>query len=208
MASKKNIPEINASSQADIAFTVLIFFLVVSTMDVDTGLMRTLPPMPDDQVKNLEDIKIKERNILKVLVSRNGNIMVGLGDEPYREIALDNLKKEAKDFVLNSENSEKLPEKKNTDFDLPTRSPKYGSRLTYPVSMGVISLQCEKSTLYEPYLQVQNELTIAFNEIRDRLSNDVWGRSFKELSAKESEVITKAIPVKISEAEPREDSKK
>ena len=76
MASKKNIPEINASSQADIAFTVLIFFLVVSTMDVDTGLMRTLPPMPDDKVQNKEDIKIKERNILKVLVSKKGQIMV------------------------------------------------------------------------------------------------------------------------------------
>ena len=103
MASKKNIPEINASSQADIAFTVLIFFLVVSTMDVDTGLMRTLPPMPDDKVENKEDIKIKERNILKVLVSRSGNIMVGLGDEQYKEIALNELKDKAKDFGIYSE---------------------------------------------------------------------------------------------------------
>ena len=203
MASKKNIPEINASSQADIAFTVLIFFLVVSTMDVDTGLMRTLPPMPDDNVENKEDIKIKERNILKVLVSRSGNIMVGLGDEQYKEIALNELKDKAKDFVLNVKNDEKLPEKKDTDFKLPD-----GGTWTYPVSSGVISLQCEKSTQYEPYLQVQNELTIAFNEIRDEVSMNKFNKLFKDLSAAESEVITKAIPMKISEAEPREDNKK
>ena len=203
MASKKNIPEINASSQADIAFTVLIFFLVVSTMDVDTGLMRTLPPMPDDKVQNKEDIKIKERNILKVLVSKKGQIMVGLGDEPYSEIALDDLKDKAKDFVLNSKNSDKLPEKKDTDFTLPN-----GKKWTYPVSLGVISLQCEKSTQYEPYLQVQNELTIAFNEIRNEVSMKTFGQEFNKLEPKQSEIITKAIPVKISEAEPREDAKK
>ena len=203
MAGKKNIPEINDSSQADIAFTVLIFFLVVSTMDVDTGLMRTLPPMPDDKVENKEDIKIKERNILKVLVSRSGNIMVGLGDEQYKEIALTELKDKAKDFVLNVKNDDKLPEKKDTDFKLPD-----GKTWTYPVSSGVISLQCEKSTQYEPYLQVQNELTIAFNEIRDEVSMNKFNKLFKDLSAAESEVITKAIPMKISEAEPREDNKK
>ena len=68
MAKNKNIPEINASSQADIAFTVLIFFLVVSTMDIDTGLVRMLPPMADPKVKQ-EDIKVKERNLLLVFVS-------------------------------------------------------------------------------------------------------------------------------------------
>ena len=74
MASKKNIPEINASSQADIAFTVLIFFLVVSTMDIDTGIVRVLPPMADPKVKQ-EDIKVKERNLLLVFVAGSGNIM-------------------------------------------------------------------------------------------------------------------------------------
>ena len=76
MAKKKNIPEINASSQADIAFTVLIFFLVVSTMDVDTGIVRVLPPMPDPNVKQ-EDIKVKERNLFLVYVSGSGQIMAG-----------------------------------------------------------------------------------------------------------------------------------
>ena len=76
MAKNKKIPEINASSQADIAFTVLIFFLVVSTMDVDTGIVRVLPPMPDPNVKQ-EDIKVKERNLLLIFVSGSGQLMAG-----------------------------------------------------------------------------------------------------------------------------------
>ena len=76
MAKSKKIPEINASSQADIAFTVLIFFLVVSTMDVETGIVRVLPPMPDPNVKQ-EDIKVKERNLFLVFVSGSGQLMAG-----------------------------------------------------------------------------------------------------------------------------------
>ena len=188
----------NRSNLYSIA-VILLFFLVASTMNIDTGLMRTLPPMPDDKVENKEDIKIKERNILKVLVSRSGNIMVGLGDEQYQEIALDDLKVKAKNFILNIDNDDKLPEKKNADFKLPN-----GTTWTYPVSLGVISLLCTKFTPYEQYLQVQNELTRAFNEIRDEVSKEVYGKPFNELTSEESEVITKAVPMKISEAEPRE----
>ena len=161
--------------------------------------MRVLPPMPDETIENMECFKIKERNILKILVNESGNIVVAIGDEQYKEIALTELKDKAKDFVLNVKNDEKLPEKKDTDFTLPD-----GKTWTYPVSSGVISLQCEKSTQYEPYLQVQNELTRAFNEIRDEVSKEVWGKPFNELTSEESEVITKAVPMKISEAEPRE----
>lgn len=157
--------------------------------------MRALPPLPDD----MEDLKIKDRNILKVLVSKKGQIMVGLGDEPYSEIALDDLKDKAKNFILNVDNDDKLPEKKDTDFKLSN-----GTTWTYPVSLGIISLQCNKSTPYELYLQVQNELTRAFNEIRDEVSMKTFGQEFKELEPNHSEIISKAIPMKISEAEPRE----
>ena len=68
---KRKIQEINAGSMADIAFLLLIFFLVATTMNVDTGLVRVLPPMPDPNVKQ-EDIKVKERNLFPVLVAGNG----------------------------------------------------------------------------------------------------------------------------------------
>ncbi|MBQ5647729.1 MAG: biopolymer transporter ExbD [Alistipes sp.] len=192
MASKKNIPEINASSQADIAFTVLIFFLVVSTMDVDTGIVRVLPPMADPNMKQ-EDIKVKERNLLLVFVSGSGNLMAG-----GKVVTLDALRDRAKEFILNPNNDSSLPEKKNEVIDMPD-----GSKWTYPVSEGVISLQNTRDTSYERYIEVQNALTRAYNEVRDDLATQKFGKSFDDLTDDERKVITKAIPMKISEAEPR-----
>ena len=192
MAKNKKAPEINASSQADIAFTVLIFFLVVSTMDIDTGIVRVLPPMADPNVKQ-EDIKVKERNLLLVFVSGSGNIMAG-----GKVISLNALKDKAKEFILNPLDDKDLPEKKPTDIEMPD-----GSKWTYPVSEGVISLQNTRDTSYQRYIQVQNELTRAFNEVRDEVAMAKFGKKFADLEEAERKVITKAIPMKISEAEPR-----
>ena len=71
---KRKTPDINAGSQADIAFLLLIFFLVATTMNTDTGLARMLPPLPPEDQKQ-EDIKVKQRNLFLVLVSRSGSIM-------------------------------------------------------------------------------------------------------------------------------------
>ena len=87
-----------------------------------------------------------------------------------------------------------LPEKLDTEIDL------IGS---YPVSQGVISLQNDRGTSYNKYIMVQNELTRAFNEVRNEVSLQKFGRSFAELDEKEREAITKAVPLKISEAEPK-----
>ena len=192
MAKSKKIPEINASSQADIAFTVLIFFLVVSTMDIDTGIVRVLPPMADPNVKQ-EDIKVKERNLLLVFVSGSGNIMAG-----GKVISLNALKDKAKEFILNPLDDKDLPEKKETEIEMPD-----GSKWVYPVSEGVISLQNTRDTDYQVYIKVQNELTRAFNEVRDEVSMMKFGKKFADLDKPEGSVITKAVPLKISEAEPR-----
>ena len=192
MAKNKKAPEINASSQADIAFTVLIFFLVVSTMDIDTGIVRMLPPMADPNVKQ-EDIKVKERNLLLVFVAGSGNIMAG-----GKVISLDALKEKAKEFILNPLDDKDLPEKKPTDIEMPD-----GSKWPFPVSEGVISLQNTRDTSYQRYIQVQNELTRAFNEVRDEVAMAKFGKKFADLDEAERKVITKAIPMKISEAEPR-----
>ena len=192
MAKNKKIPEINASSQADIAFTVLIFFLVVSTMDVDTGIVRVLPPMPDPNVKQ-EDIKVKERNLFLVFVSGSGQLMAG-----GQVMDLSRLKDKAKEFILNPHNDENLPEKKDQTIDMPD-----GTKWTFPVSEGVISLQNTRDTDYQVYIRVQNELTRAFNEVRDEVAMFKFGKKFSDLVEEERKVITKAVPLKISEAEPR-----
>lgn len=189
---KRKIQEINAGSMADIAFLLLIFFLVATTMNVDTGLVRVLPPMPDPNVKQ-EDIKVKERNLFPVLVAGNGTIMA-----KGEQIDIRRLKDKAKEFVLNPLDDENLPEKEVKELELPD-----GSMWAYPISQGVISLQTTRDTNYQVYIMVQNELTRAFNEIRDEVAMRKFGAKFADLTEDQRNVVTKAVPLKISEAEPR-----
>ncbi len=193
---KRKVQEINAGSMADIAFLLLIFFLVATTMNVDTGLVRMLPPMPPENQKQ-EDIKVKERNLFLVLVSGSGNIMVGTPN--HQEITdLRQIKDRTKEFVLNPMDDENLPEKKDTEIELAD-----GSKWVYPESQGVVSLQTDRNTDYQVYIQVQNELTRAFNEVRDEVAMQKFGKKFSELEKVDRDVVSKAVPMKISEAEPR-----
>ncbi|MFI3278103.1 MAG: biopolymer transporter ExbD [Rikenellaceae bacterium] len=191
--NKRAGQEINAGSTADIAFLLLIFFLVATTMNVDTGLVRMLPPLPEDEDKQ-EDIKVKERNILLVFVSGNGNIMAG-----GEQIDIHKLMEKTTEFILNPMDAENLPEKQVKEFDLPD-----GSKWSYPVSSGVVSLQTTRDTGYQVYIMVQNELTRAFNGVRDQVAMRKFGKPYADLEKDYRDVITKAIPLKISEAEPRQ----
>ncbi len=192
----RKTPEVRADSQADIAFLLLIFFLVATTMNTDTGLARMLPPMPPENQKQ-EDVKVKERNLMLVLVSGSGQIMAGI---PGRQeiIPLQQLKEKTKEFVLNTYDDENLPEKVNKEIELPD-----GSKWTYPVSEGVVSLQTTRDTDYRSYIMVQNELTRAFNEVRDEVAMSKFGNKFMDLSEDERKAISTAVPLKVSEAEPR-----
>ena len=195
--NKRKTPDINASSQADIAFLLLVFFLVATTMNTDKGLIRQLPPMPPEDVK-VEDQKQKERKVLWVFVNGAGQLMVA--DEM---IDIRQLKDRAKEFVLNVNDDESMPEKEDEEIEMPD-----GSKWVYPVSKGVISLQTTRDTGYETYIMVQNELTRVFNEIREDVSMQKFGKPFGELAEDERKVITTAVPQKISEAEPRKAIKK
>lgn len=181
---------------ADIAFLLLIFFLVATTMNVDTGLARMLPPMPPEN-QQTEDIKVKERNLFLVLVNGSGQIMAGVQNR-QEFIDLRQLKDRTKEFILNPMGDENLPEMKEEEFELPD-----GSKWVYPVSQGVVSLQTTRDTDYQAYIMVQNELTRAFNEVRDEVSMRKFGSKFADLNEAERKVITTAVPNKISEAEPR-----
>lgn len=185
---KRKIQEINAGSMADIAFLLLIFFLVATTMNVDTGIQRVLPAMPDPNQPQ-DAIDVKKRNLMLIFVSKFDNIMAG-----GEGVDITQLKEKAKNFILNPAKDENLPESEMTKIDL------VGD---YPVSKGVISLQNDRGTSYNLYIMVQNELTRAFNEIRDEVSQERFGRNFADLPEDQRNAIQKAIPLKISEAEPR-----
>ena len=194
---KRKVQEINAGSMADIAFLLLlIFFLVATTMNVDTGLTRMLPPIPPEN-QQTEDVKVKERNVLLVLINGAGQIMAGIQGQ-QELIDLRQLKEKTKEFILNPYDLETMPEKKDEEIELPD-----GSKWTYAVSQGVVSLQTTRDTNYQAYIMVQNELTRAFNEVRDEVSMRKFGSKFADLNEAERKVITTAVPNKISEAEPR-----
>ena len=183
--AKRTSPEINAGSMADIAFLLLIFFLVTTTMDVDSGITRRLPPI----VESVEDIKIKERNVMNVLVNKDDRLLVN-----GRVGNIKTLKDEAKRFMTPNPDNPNSPETELKTFDL--IGPIY-------VSKGVISLKNDRGTSYEMYINVQNELARAFNEIKDELSMLKFGVRFANLvSESQIKAINDAVPVRISEAEP------
>ena len=193
---KRKIQEINAGSMADIAFLLLIFFLVATTMNTDTGLVRMLPPMPPEDQKQ-EDIKVKERNLFLVFINGRGDVMAGASGK-QEPIDLHQLTERTKEFIVNPMDDENLPEKVNRDIELPD-----GSKWVYPVSEGVVSLQTTRDTGYQAYIMVQNELTRAFNEVRDDVAQRKFGAKFSELNEDQRNAVSKAVPLKISEAEPR-----
>ncbi len=182
---------------ADIAFLLLIFFLVATTMNVDTGLARNLPPMPPEDQKT-EDMKVKVRNLLPVLVNGRGDILVGRTGE-QQIVPIEQLRERAAEFILNAADDENQPEKEEQTFDLPD-----GSKWTFGVSKGVLSLQTTKETQYQAYIHVQNELTRAINGIRDEVAMAKFGKPFMELSEELRGIVAKAVPMSISEAEPKD----
>ena len=107
---KRKVPDINSSSTADIAFLLLIFFLITTSMDTDRGLARRLPPPPEQNQKN-DDIKLKERNVLQVFLNMNDQLMCG---NDY--ITTDQLRAKAKEFIANPYNDETKPEKHAKDI--------------------------------------------------------------------------------------------
>lgn len=193
---KRKTPDINAGSQADIAFLLLIFFLVATTMNTDTGIARMLPPLPPEDQQQ-EEIKVKERNLFLVFINGRGDIMAGASGK-QEPIALSQLKDRAKEFIVNPMDDENLPERTDKEIELAD-----GSKWVYPVSEGVISLQTTRDTNYQSYIMVQNELTRAFNEVRDEVAIRKFGTKYTELNEDQRNAVAKAVPLKISEAEPR-----
>jgi len=184
----RKIPEIPAASLADIAFMLLIFFLVTTTMDVDSGLERRLPQWVDkDQLD--DDAEIKERNVFVVLVNRNNDLLV---ENEYANI--DDLRERAKEFMANPYDEEDLPEKE------PQEIPYFGEVM---VTKGVISLRNDLDTRYGTYLAVQNELVGAINDLREELAKEKWGKSYDDLEREQQNAVRKIYPSRISEAEPK-----
>ena len=197
---KRKVPGLNGSSLADISFILLIFFLITTSMDTDTGLVRRLPQPPDPNQQE-EDVKVKGRNVLVVQVNMNNEILYYYGDEAKRVTVSDvqpaDLRKVAKEFIANPENKANMPEFHPADPPLPLLG-------AYPITKNhIISVQTDRSTKYDVYYQNQNELMAAYNELRDEFAREKFGKYFRDLTEDERLAVTGVYPMKISEAEPK-----
>ena len=199
--AKRSAPEVNAGSMADIAFLLLIFFLVTTTIEKDSGLNRKLPPMEED----VEPQIIKQRNIFTVLLNGKDQLLV---EEELMEIK--DLRAAAIEFLDNNGDGTCTyckGVKNSSSSDNPDKA--------------IISLKNDRETTYATYISVQNELVAAYNELRNRefaRLNPNIGISYVEadliysdprtsaddkISLKEKlDVVKLLYPQKLSEAEP------
>ncbi len=186
---KRKVPDINSSSTADIAFLLLIFFLITTSMDTDKGLARRLPPPPENIEQDKED-KVKQRNVLQVFLNMYDQLMVN-----GEVINVIQLKEKAKEFIQNKADSENLPELVSKEVEF------FGPVMV--TEKHVISLQNDRSSSYQAYIKVQNELVAAYNELRNELAEQKFGKKYSELDEEQQKAIREIYPQKISEAEPK-----
>jgi biopolymer transport protein ExbD len=202
--AKRAAPEVNAGSMADIAFLLLIFFLVTTTIETDSGINRKLPPT--DEI--VDPPIIKERNIFTVVVNKDNRLLV---EEDIMELS--ELRQAAMDFLDNGGGTDEEAcnycqgKKDPSSSDNPEKA--------------IISLKNDRETSYKVYIAVQNELVAAYNDLRDReyaKLGDVSGLTYREAQKRYNDPRTTAdekqrlkpnldevkvrFPQKLSEAEP------
>lgn len=202
--ARRSTPEVNAGSMADIAFLLLIFFLVTTTIEKDKGIARQLPPIEDV----IDDPPIiKQKNLFIVNVNRNDQLLV---EEELMDVK--DLRQAAINFLDNGGAPASSPE--YCSFCRGKRSPRSSDNW----EKAVISVQNDRLTSYKMYIIVQNELVAAYNYLRNRESQRLYGWKFTEMKRdvdegnyngnveamrEKLESIQKLIPLKLSEAEPK-----
>jgi biopolymer transport protein TolR len=176
MSRRKGAPEVNAGSMADIAFLLLIFFLVTTTIETDAGLDRMLPPIePPDT-----DVVIKQKNIFVVNINKYGQLLV---EEQLMDIR--DLRAAAIAFLDNGGSPTGTPEYCNYCKG------KRDEKSSDSPQKAIISLKNDRETTYSTYITVQNELVAAYNDLRNREAKRLYGRDFIEM---ESEYLNPETP--------------
>ena len=185
--SKRKTPGLNTGAMSDISFLLLTFFLLTSSINTEQGIPRKLPPPKTEDTQD-KKVDINKRNVLNVLVNFRDEISVN-GDV----IVIGDLKSRAKEFFANPSNDPSLPEKVSKPID---------GIGDFPVSKGVVSLTNDQGTSYHMYVQVQNELQRAVNELRNETALQYFGKKYDALDSAAQRAVSTAIPMNISEAPP------
>ena len=186
----KKPPTLNAMQTADMAFIMLCFFMMVTTMGSEFGLIRQLPPWVEHNPNDKGD-KVNERNVLVVRINAQNALMV---NGQYMEMA--QLRARTKEFFDINNTGSNFPEKETVEI------PYVGSISVNRTA--IVSLQNDRGTAYRTYIQAQNELSAAINELRDEFSLQRFAARYENLTPEQQDVIGNQIyKMAISEAEPR-----
>ena len=169
--AKRAAPEVNAGSMADIAFLLLIFFLVTTTIEKDSGINRKLPPIEESD----EDVIIKQKNIFTVLLNKNDQMLV---EDELMDVK--DLRAAAVAFLDNGGDG-------SCDFCKGKRDASSSDNPT----KAIISLKNDRETKYATYITVQNELVGAYNALRNREAQRLYNRDFVDM---ESEYLNPETP--------------
>ncbi|MGC6432406.1 MAG: ExbD/TolR family protein [Jejuia sp.] len=172
--AKRAAPEVNAGSMADIAFLLLIFFLVTTTIEKDAGINRKLPPMEESE----EDVIIKQKNIFTVLINKHDQLLVE--DE---SMEIQDLRAAAAEFLDNNGDG-------SCTFCQGKKDPKSSDN----PDKAIISLKNDRETSYAAYISVQNELVAAYNELRNRRALQVGAsKGFPNMNFQEMQLAHKDV---------------
>jgi biopolymer transport protein ExbD len=171
--------EIPSSSLADIAFLLLVFFLVVTTIDVDTGIGLVLPPPPDESEP---PPPIRERNLLKVLVNAQGLILIN-----ERPAAVAEVRERVANFVDNANRAN-------------------DENLSVSPQTAIVSIKTDRQTPYSIYITMLDEVRGAYKELRDTESMRRFGVNYDRyrasLASPSDDEIRRIYPMNVSIAEP------
>ncbi|MEM5564850.1 biopolymer transporter ExbD [Psychroserpens sp. AS72] len=183
-SSRRDYPEVNAGSMADIAFLLLIFFLVTAVIPKDKGINRKLPPPCPPNVI-CDDNPVHQRNILEIKVNAKNELLV-----ENEIISIDELKDITKEFLTNNGDG-------SCDYCVGLAD----KELSDNPKKAVVSLANDQETSYDFYIKVQDEITKAYYELRSNYATDVYKKSSNELTQEELQEVKKAYPFILSEAE-------
>ena len=162
--ARRSSPEVNAGSMADIAFLLLIFFLVTTTIETDSGISRKLPPIEENE----EDVVIKQKNIFTVLLNGKDQILV---EDELME--LEDIRAAAIEFLDNGGGKGE----DGCDYCKGKRDPRSSDN----PDKAIVSLKNERETSYAAYISVQNELVAAYTHLRNVRAEELYGESYSEM---------------------------
>lgn len=183
MRTLRNSPAVNAGSMADIAFLLLIFFLVTTTLAKDKGIARKLPgkcPPGTDCIINALD-----RNILRLYLNETGELLVN--DELTR---IEDLKITLVDFIDN-----------NGDGSCHYCSGDQLEESSVNPSKALISLTTDRLTPYAQFIALQDEISKAYFELRELYALRIFEKTPSELTDSELQKVKEAYPFLFSEAD-------